>query len=121
MKNALKTAAVGVISSNIDMLVDSLIQMGMVDIQDKNKVLNLAKDIFNRVQTGSAAEILNLTMDFNFIREKINIILKELKLTFPEGISLYGRTLVYLNGLISTLAPDEDMFEMARRSLIKRF
>jgi len=46
--------------------------------------------------------------------------MEEMNIKFPSGIVLYGRTIAYLNGLIGALSPNEDMFEMARLSFMKR-
>jgi len=120
MKLSLKEAVVGVLTYDSDKIVKSFHLMGIIDKESKNKLKYLVDEVLNRTPTGSATEIRNMAMDFDFIKDKLVTITKEMDIKFPSGIVLYGRTIVYLNGLIGFLAPKDDMFEMARISLMKR-
>jgi len=117
----LKIATMGVLTSNVSMVVDSFVTMGIITDRERGKVTGIVSDVLSRVKEGSADAIMDLTMDFDFLRSKLSIIVHQLDIKFPEGVVLYGRTLAYLNGLIGTLSSSSDMFEIARRALIKRF
>ena len=120
MKLSLREAVVGVLTYNSEKIVESFYLMGIIDKDSKGKLKYLVDEVLNRAPTGSAAEIRNMAMDFEFVKDKLITITREMNISFPSGIVLYGRTIAYLNGLIGYLAPEDDMFEMARISLMKR-
>jgi len=120
MKISLREAVVGVLTYDTEKIVDSFYKMEIIDEDSIGKLKYLVDEVLNRAPTGSAAEIRDMAMDFDFIKNKLIAITREMNIKFPSGIVLYGRTIAYLNGLIGSLAPDDDMFEMARISFMKR-
>ena len=120
MKLSLRDAVIGVLTYDSLKISESFYNMGVIEKDSINKLKFLVDDILHRAPTGSAAEIRDMALDFDFIKEKLKFITAEMNIKFPQGIVLYGRTIAYLNGLIGALAPEEDMFEMARISFMKR-
>ena len=120
MKMSLRDAVVGVLTYDSDKIVNSFYNMKVIDKDSMGKLKYLVDEVMTRVPTGSALEIREISMDFDFIKNKLIAITREMDIKFPDGIVLYGRTIAYLNGLIGWLAPDDDMFEMARVSFMKR-
>ena len=120
LKNSLMSAVIGILSYDSVKIVDSFCEMGVIDKESSGRLKYLVDEVLTRVSTGSAVEIRNMAMDFDFVRNKLVSISREMNIQFPDGIVLYGRTIAYLNGLIGFLAPADDMFEMARVSFMKR-
>lgn len=121
VKNGLKDSVAAILSFDLKKITDSFVKMGFIKNLDRARMDRVIENIFSRIETGSANEIMNITLDFNFLHQNVISLVKEMNISFPSGIVLYGRTLAYLNGLIAFLSPDADMFEMTRESFYKRF
>ncbi len=121
VKLALIDSIGAVLSFDLKKIVDSFIKMGLIKEVDRGRMGNLLDNIFSRIETGSANEIMGITLDFNFLHQNVVSLIQEMNISFPSGVVLYGRTLAYLNGLIASLSPDANMFEITRESFYKRF
>lgn len=119
IRRELKNIVVSLIIFNIDEIANSFIRMGFVNESDRNHLKKLFDTIFSRIKTGSPNEIIALTTDFNFIKNNIIEIIKQMEIIMPDGVALYGRTLAYINGLITTLSPDMNMFDLSRELIFK--
>lgn len=114
IKRGLQHVVRGMLSGDFDLVTSHMIEMNFIDPKDREILIQLLDNILGKIKTGSACEVGGLTLDFQFIKNEIFDLVHRMDIQFPDGVVLYGRTLVYLHGLASDLDPELDIFQMAR-------
>jgi len=118
LHHALRRAVTATIQRDPDMFLDAMVEMGVVEEVETDKVRDVVLKLGEQIKGGSAREIMSL--DYEALARDVIKALQELDvLTLPNDLVMYGRTLGLLHGLTFTLDRDLPLFEVAAPYLME--
>ncbi|HHH29315.1 MAG TPA: AarF/ABC1/UbiB kinase family protein [Polyangiaceae bacterium] len=97
---------------NEDMLLSSLVNLGLFGESDKDRFAPLLGGLMKRLREGASSRG---QMDFGAVREEVLATLDEMHgVVIPQELVLYGRTFALLAGVTRAIAPDLNPLDVAR-------